>query len=397
MIDVASAEKIVLDAARTFGSESVDLLAANGRILAEDIYADRDYPPYDRIMMDGYAIAYADFAGGRREFEVLAIQAAGSPAETLSAGSCIQVMTGAVLPTGADTIIPVEDTEIIDGKVRVNSPAAARGQFIHRRAADTKKGDVLISAGRVLSSSSIPLAAAAGCAKVMVSKLPSVAMITTGDELVEVDKQPEDYQIRQSNNFAVAAVLGRYGITLDMRHADDDIEATKKLLTECMSRYDVVIISGGVSKGAYDYVPGVLADLGADVLFHGVAQKPGKPLLFATHGEGCTIFAFPGNPVSTMLCLHKYLLPWLKASLGATPIAPRYAVLDEDIQSPAGLRHFTQASLWSSGDGVLHAKPIQHNGSGDFTSLVRADVFIDLPAEQALCKQGEAYQIIVIE
>lgn len=395
MIDVATAEKILFARTGDFGAESVDLLAANGRVLAEDIAADRDYPPYDRVMMDGFALAYADFASGQPEFAIQTIQAAGVPPEVLAPGKCIQVMTGAVLPEGADTIIPVEEIEQAQGSIRINAKKVEQGQFIHQRSADTKAGDMLVPAGTVLTAVSIPLAAAAGKSNLMVRKLPRTVMITTGDELVDVDQQPTDYQIRQSNNFAVAAALDKYGIQLDMRHTTDDVGSIKQVLADGLENYDLVIISGGVSKGEYDYVPGVLADLSAEVLFHGVAQKPGKPLLLAATSSA-TAFAFPGNPVSTMLCLHKYLLPWLRASMGASPLPASYAVLDSELRSPAGLQHFAQVRLKSTDDGLLHAAPIKHNGSGDFSSLIGADAFMEIPASQTTCQPGEVYKVIML-
>lgn len=397
MITVVEAESIVAAHARSFGNESINLALATGRVLAENVYADRDFPPYDRITMDGYAIKYADVSKERRAFRVQAIQAAGDPPKKLASNACIQVMTGTTLPQGADTVVPVEDTKLKNGLMTVLTADLRQGQYIHRKGSDTKRERTLVPEGQILAAASMSLAASAGKVRVRVSKLPRTVVITTGDELVNISRQPKDYQIRRSNNYAVKAVLDQYGATVSMLHVSDDMGAMQQLLGRCLKQYDVIIISGGVSKGEFDYVPDVLAGLSVEALFHGVKQKPGKPLLFGVHPDGPVVFACPGNPVSTMLCLHKYFVPWLRACLGAEPLPERYAVLDQDITLPGSLQSFAQVKLRTAKTGMFHATPITNNGSGDFLSLLRADAFLELPSGKTLYKKGEAYKTVALK
>lgn len=397
MITVTEAENIVEGSARSFGNESVNLAMATGRVLAENICADRDFPPYDRVTMDGFAIKYADISKGRRAFQLQATQAAGDPPRQLAPHACIQVMTGTALPRGADTIVPVEDTRFENELMTILAADIRQGQYIHRKGSDAKRGRTLVPEGRILSAASMPLAASAGKVRVRVSKLPRTVVITTGDELVNVGKQPKDYQIRRSNNYAAKAILDQYRVAASMLHVSDDADAIRQLLGRCLKQYDVIIISGGVSKGNFDYIPSVLTDLSVEILFHGVKQKPGKPLLFGASPDGPVVFACPGNPVSTMLCLHKYFVPWLRACLGAGPLLPLYAVLDRDVLLPGDLHFFAQVKLHTTKTGMLYATPIANNGSGDFLSLLQADGFLELPPGKKEFKKGEAYKTVALK
>jgi molybdopterin molybdotransferase len=398
MITVAEAESIVAGCTRNFGDESINLAMATGRVLAENIYADRDFPPYDRVTMDGFAIKYADTSTGRRTFSVQAVQAAGDAPQKLAADACIQVMTGAALPLGADTVVPAEDTKFKGGLMTIAATATLRrAQYVHRKGSDTKQGNMLVPAGQILSGASMPLAASAGKIRVRVSKLPRVVVITTGDELVSVSRQPKNYQMRRSNNYAVKAALDQYGITVSMLHVADDMNAVRQMLDRCRKLYDVIIISGGVSKGEFDYIPGALTDLPIEILFHGVKQKPGKPMLFGASPNGPVVFACPGNPVSMMLCLHKYVMPWLRLCLSADMPPSQYAVLDQDILSPGDFQFFAQVKLYTDKTGTCYATPITNNGSGDFLSLLRADAFLELPAGPQIFRKGEAYKAVALK
>lgn len=397
MISVDQALRLVLKNTRSFGKERVGLESALGRVLAEDLLADRDIPPFNRATMDGIAIKFADFESGKREFQVKAIQAAGDkPVARLGHGECVQIMTGAAVPDGADTVIPIELITLNGKWAKLPDTGINRGQFIHRRGSDKASGSVVAPAGCIVTPAVTAIAASVGQAQINVSRLPRIVVITTGDELVDIGKKPTKYQIRRSNSYATWAVMKKYAIVSDTQHLPDDAAVIKRQLMRFMSSYDAIIISGGVSKGKFDYVPQVLADLSVKTLFHGVKQKPGKPFWFGVCQGGPVVFALPGNPVSTFLCLYKYFLPWLRASLGTAEPPVRYAILNQKADLPGGVHLFLQAKLHTDPKGELLANPINNTGSGDFTSLLEADAFLELPPGKAAAKAGEAYKIIPI-
>lgn len=395
MITVDEAERIVLKNTQNFGTETIRLESATGRVLAEDVRAERDFPPYNRSTMDGIAIKFKDFTAGQRSFTIQTIQAAGDPpVRGLKSGNCIQIMTGAAIPDTADTVIPIEEVSLHGTAATITAPSARKGQFIHTKGSDERAGSILIPKGELLAAAHAPIAASVGKAKLQVARPPRIVAISTGNELVDITKKPSPYQVRRSNNYAVQAVLAPYAV--DMLHLPDNPKTMHEQLERCLASYDAIILSGGVSKGAFDHIPQIMAELSVEMLFHGVKQKPGKPFWFGTRRGGPVVFALPGNPVSTFLCLHKYVLPWLRTCLGAAEPAKRYAVLDLDISFEPRLHYFLQAALHTDKNGLLHAVPISNNGSGDFISLGGADAFIVLPPDKTTFKRGEAYQILAL-
>jgi molybdopterin molybdotransferase len=235
--------------------------------------------------------------------------------------------------------------------------------------------------------------ASIGATQVLVKKLPKVVIVSTGDELVEVTATPLPYQIRRSNNYTIKAVLQQYELHPQLLHIPDDPNITKQQLEHCLQEYDVIILSGGISMGKFDYVPEALEALNVQKLFHKVQQRPGKPFWFGKHQNGVLVFAFPGNPVSTFMCLHRYFLPWLKTSLGLTSIPALYAQLAEDITFTPPLHYFLQVQIQVNDKGVLIATPIEGNGSGDFANLTETDAFMELPAEQNTFTKGSVFRI----
>ncbi len=394
MITVAEAEKIILAETREYGSELVDFRNAAGRILAEDIVADRDLPPCNRVTMDGIAIRYAAFETGIRSFSVKATQAAGDATIEIQNDECIEIMTGAALPDSADTVIRYEDVTIENGIAAVTIDTVKQGQNIHYKGRDKKKGDVVLRSGTRIDASVISMAASVGKYIIPAKHLPLVGIISTGSELVDAGSEPEAHQIRSSNSYTISAVLEQYGINADLMHLPDDKETTEQQLSQCLEKYDVLILSGGVSMGKYDYVPEVLEDLKVEKLFHKVKQRPGKPFWFGRHASGVLVFAFPGNPVSAFMCLHRYLVPWLEMNLKAkSSMQKAYAVLDRDVTFTAPLQYFMQVELRLNEQGQLTAIPVEGNGSGDFANLVDSDAFMELPLEQTNFKKGEAYRV----
>ncbi len=394
MVNVEKAEKIILSQVRDFGAEKIPFESALGRVLAEDLRADRDLPPFDRVTMDGIAIRFEAFQKGIRSFRVKATQAAGEPpVDIVQDDECIEIMTGAVLPGTTDTVIRYEDIDVKDGLAVVKEVPVKKGQSRHPRGKDRKQQEVVAAASQFVTPALISMAASIGKTELSVRKLPRIVIISSGDELVEVNEPPSPWQIRRSNNYTIRAVLQRYALQADMLHIPDDPGIIRRQLEDCLKKYDAILISGGVSKGKFDYVPETLQDLSVARLFHKVRQKPGKPFWFGSHPDGQLIFAFPGNPVSTFMCLHRYFLPWLKASEGVMPGRNLYARLNEDVAFSAPLQYFLQVTLQVDEEGCLLATPAEGNGSGDFANLVVADAFMELPLEQQHFNKGEVYRI----
>lgn len=394
MVRVEEAEAIILAQVRDYGIEQVPFEQALGRVLAEDVRTDRDLPPFNRVAMDGIAIRYGAFAQGIRSFKIRATQAAGDrPLNIRSGEECIEIMTGAALPSTTDTIIRYEDVEMQDGMATVLVEEINEGQNIHAKGKDKRRHDIVAQANQFVSPAMIGIAAAVGVTALKVKKLPRLVLISTGDELVEVNQTPLPYQIRRSNSYTLNAALQPYGLQADMLHIPDDLEETKEQLAHCLKAYDVVLLSGGISMGKFDYVPQVLEELAVKKLFHKVQQRPGKPFWFGRHENGVLVFALPGNPASTFMCFTRYFLPWLEASLGVAQKKELCAVLDREVAFKPSLQYFLQVTLVIDQNGRLCATPLEGNGSGDFANLVEADAFLELPSEKSSFSTGEVYRV----
>ena len=287
-----------------------------GRVLKENIYADRDFPPFNRVSMDGIAISHRVFEEGQRVYKVEGIQAAGSEQMTLSnTQNCIEVMTGAVLPENANVVIPYEQTVIENGIAKVSITEVSHFKNIHKKGKDKMQGDLIISKNTLISSAEIGILATVGKSTVKVAKNPKVMIVSTGDELVEVNQTPKDFQIRRSNVHTLVSLLKRKGIESKTTHITDNKEILKQKIKGFLEDYDVLLFSGAVSKGKFDFIPEILEELGVEKLFHKVAQRPGKPFWFGRK-EKKTVFAFPGNPISTFVSCLKYFIPWFQKSIG---------------------------------------------------------------------------------
>ena len=400
MISVVEATAIIAQYKVSCPSESVSLAQSLGRILAEDLRADRPFPPFDRVTMDGIALSYADFATGQRHFPIQGIQAAGMP-ETVfeKTKGAIEVMTGAVLPKGADTVIRYEDLTMHKGMAQVMIETIQSGQNVHLMASNKKIGDLLIPAGVKLYPAEIGTAATIGKSVLKVKKMPTVAVISTGDELVEVGETPLPHQIRRSNVYVVEALLKQIGVPSKPFHLIDNQEVIKKTLKKILKKYPIVILSGAVSEGKFDFLPAALQDLGVVKRFHKVAQRPGKPFWFGTFGfdenadNPSVVFALPGNPVSTTVCAYKYVLPYVQACMGwVTP--PQYARLASDFSFAPKLNYFLPVYVYTHSDGFLEAMPHVGEGSGDLSNLNRTNGWLELPADQNVFKKGSVFPLI---
>ena len=394
MIDVQDALKIVLDTARDFGAEIVPLGKGIGRVLREDWYCDRDLPPYDRVTMDGIAINY-DGAKRSEQLLVEGIVAAGDPqTELVDPGKCLEIMTGASMPVGGDTVIRYEDITIKNGIVKIDK-SFQKGQNIHWKGEDRKKGDLLVSSNTLLSSSEIGIGASIGKSEITVANYPKTIIVSTGNELVEVHESPLPHQIRRGNVYRMMATLNHLGIETVTDHILDDEDETVAKVSDYLDNYDLVIFSGGVSKGKYDFLPSALKTCGVKQLFHRVAQRPGKPLWFGTHRGGTTIFGLPGNPVSSFMCLHIYVLDWVRKCLGLGPETRPNAVLTDNIIFKPDLTYFHEVSLRYDINGQILAKPEKGNGSGDLANLINGDAFIRIPRGKEVFEKGEVYPIYI--
>ena len=386
MISVQQATEIINEVPFHAGKEHVDISHATGRVLAENVVADRDLPPFHRATMDGIAIRYQQ---GITQFDVEGIQAAGQPQQKLHHG-CIEIMTGAVLPEGADTVVRYEDVTINDGKATINAPVE-KGQSVHKKGIDAVAGEILLRPGALISPAEIALLASVGKKVVQVYKIDSVAIVSTGDEVVPVESTPAVYQIRRSNGVAIASALSELKIDSSIFHLPDDPKVLEKELSAILEDHSIVILSGGVSKGKFDYIPSILEKLGIKKQFHQVKQRPGKPFWFG-RSETKTVFALPGNPVSTFLCFHRYILPWIENGLGIKTHNTK-AILAVDYSFKPDLTYFLQVKIDTS-TGSLLATPDAGEGSGDFANLRNVDGFIELPSERNGFKKGELFPYI---
>jgi len=380
--DVADAESLILDRIGRLPSESIALDAAAGRVLRQTVTAERDQPPFDRVTMDGIAIAFRDWESGIRDYTAIGVQAAGAPAlELTGSGQCVEIMTGAMLPAGADTIIPVEriwrEGELVHVEVTLDVTAH---QFIHARGSDRPQGSALLAAGVRLGPPEIAILAAAGLAEVEVAVSPRVAVISTGDELVEPGEPVAPQQIRSSNDRAIAAALTRHCSAIVTRALlKDEREQLLARIHELHDANDALILSGGVSMGQFDLVPGVLAELGVALVFHKIEQRPGRPMWFGISGDAKPVFALPGNPVSTLVCLYRYVLPALSRALGLPPAEPEWVRLADEVVFKPDLTYFLPVTISATSGNDMVAWPRPTNTSGDFVSLANTAGFIELP------------------
>ncbi len=385
MISVNEAQQIIFKVAgrARVPAQSIPLEKAYGLILREDIAADRDGPAFNKSTMDGIAIRFEVWQKGQRKFRLEGTAPAGQPARKIkNADGCVQIMTGAVVPEECDCVIPIERVKLENGYAVISDQAKIeRGQCIRYQGADYKKGELLLTSGIRLLPPQIATAASFGKAKIKVSSKLKIAVISTGDELVDIDrKKIKPFEIRKSNSYALDAMLHQTGLgETELFHYSDDKKLLLRELKKILRKFDILVLSGGVSMGEFDYVPQVLRELGVDVLFHKVLQKPGKPFWFGTNKKGKVVFALPGNPVSTQICAYRYVIPYLHKAAGL-PYTVRWARLHEDLSVNTDLTCFVPVKISFENNGMSTAKPVASGGSGDYASLSQADGFLELEA-----------------
>lgn len=382
MIPVNAALTQVLEHAKTLEGVCVDLHCALGRVLREDIRSDSDLPRFDRAAMDGYAVRASELATVPVVLPVSSELRAGQfPTQPLPLGTVIQIMTGAPVPEGADAVIPIEKTKrVAPGRIEF-SQSPGSGAHIARRGSEVRAGQAVLRSGLVLSPAHIAVLASVGNSSVRVGPRPRVAILVTGDELVDVDTTPQGGQIRNANGPAIEQQVRRAGgEPIPLGVATDNPEALARALAPGFEA-DVLIVSGGVSAGEYDFVEAVLAEFGVEVFFEAVAIKPGKPLVFGRRGS-TLIFGLPGNPVSAQVVFEVFVRPTLMKMQGATGVSrPLLEVeVQEGLRNNSGRQAYLPARVWFE-DGRAMAEPIPSRGSADVVAHARANALLVLPAD----------------
>ncbi len=367
MLSVQKAFRIVLRHSRLTRDIACPLEDSVGKILRENIYADRPYPPFDKALMDGIAISYKSWKAGVRSFRIENIIPAGVPLKHLNdPACCVKIMTGAVVPREVDCIIPIERVKIKNDTAYILDQEIHPGQYIRRQGMDIEKGGMILKKGIKISPAHVGAIASVGKRSIKVSKSIRIMLVVTGDELVDVGVPIRSFQTRFSNAYALSAALESTALAVvDFAHVNDDIRDLRVYLKRSLEEYDLVVLSGGVSKGDYDHIPSVLKDLEVKAVFHGVNQKPGKPLWFGISKDKRPVFALPGNPVSSLLCAYRYIIPFLYSMAGGEYLQ---CFLNLDLKIPSHGTIFLP---------VAKGKVLQHGGSGDIVSWAHAEGFIE--------------------
>jgi molybdopterin molybdotransferase len=393
MATVAEALEVILKTVNTTSSEEVKLTEALDRVLKEDIYADFDIPQLDNSAMDGYAVKACDIQGASpmqpKILEVIEDLKAGYfSAQQMKHSQAIRIMTGAPIPLGADSVVMVENTEK-EGKDKVKIfKEPSLGENIRRKGEDIKKGEKIVAKGTLLNSAHVGLFASLGIARIEVNRKPKVAILATGDEIIEVNDEWTPGKLRSSNTYTLySQILKCGGMPKNLGIAHDKPEELQAKIKEGLN-YDIILTSGGVSVGDYDLVKFILVKMGTDIKFWKVAMKPGKPLVFGLI-EGIPIFGLPGNPVSSMVSFEVFVRPMILKMLGQNEDTRKEldAVLEEDIKKKKGLRYFLRArTRWE--DGVYLTRTTGPQGSGILKSMALANSLIILPEEEEEIKRG---------
>jgi molybdopterin molybdotransferase len=383
--------------------ERVALSQAHGRYLADEIRSDRDYPPFDKSLMDGYTVRAADVATAPPvELRVVGEVAAGQQsARALQAGEAIAIMTGAPIPDGADGVVPIEDTARDADRVRITRPAGDPRRFVARRGADGAAGQAILHPGDRLDPARIAAAAMVGAHELAVFARPRVAVLSTGDELVPIDQAPTGSQIRNSNGPMLVALLGRLGCdaATDLGIVPDRPDQIRAAMQQALAQHDVLFVSGGMSMGAYDYVPRLLVEIGFDLKITKLRIKPGKPFVFGTRQSTTPkyVFGLPGNPVSGFACTVRLASRLLARLAGGRPLE-RWIHGRLTAPLPAnGPREFYQpARLAWSPDGPPAVTPLSWKGSADLFTLAQADALLVRPENDPALQSGAPVRTLEI-
>ena len=399
MISVAEGINIIRQQAAVLGVEQVELRHALGRVLAQDVVADSDLPPFNRSQMDGYAVRAEDTRPAPVRLRIAGESAAGRGwHEQLEAGNAVRIMTGAPVPEGADSVQQVELThELKDGTVVELLESVELGKSIVPRGSEIREGETVLSAGTTINAAMMAVLAAFGYAKVEVFRKPRVGVLATGSELVAVDQKPGQDQIRDSNNYSIGAYAELAGAVVErLPVTGDESSRLQQQIREAAERCDLIVTSGGVSMGVYDVTKSALKELDAEIFFERVALRPGKPTVFARLPNGTLVFGLPGNPVSVSVTFNLFARAALFAMQGATDTALKQetAALARSVKGTTERESYLPAQLTTNDDGQLIAFPLKWGGSSDFVAFAVATALVIVPANVQLVEAGSLVNVV---
>jgi molybdenum cofactor synthesis domain-containing protein len=402
MIPVAEAIQIIQHQTSALPSETLSLAQARGRYLAEDIIADSDLPPFDRSQMDGYALRAGDVQTVPARLRIVGESAAGRGwHHEMKSGEAVRIMTGAPVPAGADSVQQVELTRElgeVDGRAEVEIlEVVSPGRSIVRRGNEIKEGETVLLAGEQIGAAAMAVLASFGYAQISVARRPRVAVLATGTELVAIDQKPGRDQIRDSNNYSISAYAELAGAAVArLPLAGDDSALLMRQISDAADRSDVVITSGGVSVGAYDFTKPALKQLGAEIFFERVALRPGKPTVFARLPNGTLFFGLPGNPVSVSVTFNLFARTAILRMQGAkeTTLTEDWAALGRDVKGAVARDSYLPAQLSTTEEGLLVAQPLKWGGSSDFVGFVRAKSLIIVPRDAGVIEAGTRVRVV---
>jgi len=385
MIAVAEAIQIVKEQAHPLGAERVKLPDSLGRVLAQDVVADTDLPPFDRSQMDGYAVRAEETGAAPVRLRIVGESAAGKGwHHEMKEGEAVRIMTGAPVPIGANAVQQVELThELKDNSVVELLEGVEPGRSIVKQGSEILKGETVLRSGAQINAAMLAALASFGYAKVEVGRNPRVSVMATGTELVAVDKTPGKDQIRDSNNYSIGAYATRAGASVTrLPLVSDETSSLKEAITKASENCDVVVTSGGVSMGVYDFTKTALKELGAELFFERVALRPGKPTVFARLPNGTLVFGLPGNPVSVSVTFNLFVRTALLAMQGAneTDLKVETGVLAKPVKGTMERESYLPAQLTTNDDGQLVVFPLKWGGSSDFVAFARATALFVVPA-----------------
>lgn len=399
MISVAEAIQIVRQETAVLPAEQVKLVQALGRVLAEDVVADSDLPPFDRSQMDGYAVRAEDAKEAPVRLRIVGESAAGRGwHQQLEEGHAVRIMTGAPVPAGADSVQQVELThELKDGTVVELLESVETGKSIVKRGAEIKAGEVVSRAGTTITPAIMAVLAAFGYATVAVYRRPRVGVLATGTELVPVDQKPGQDQIRDSNNYSLGAYAELTGATVErLPLTGDETSMLRRQIAEAAERCDVIVTSGGVSMGVYDLTKSALKELEAEIFFERIALRPGKPTVFARLPNGTLVFGLPGNPVSVSVTFNLFARTALLAMQGVAEPAlkPETALLARAVKGTMDRESYLPAQVTTNDDGQVVAFPLKWGGSSDFVAFAVATALVIVPAAAKSIEAGSLVSIV---
>ncbi len=402
LVSLGEAIEIILGNTATLGAERVPISESLNRVLAEDIIAQRDHPPWNNSAMDGYAVRWQDICSATPDSPIKLkwvgeIQAGGMPDKTVAVGEAIQIMTGAPTPKGADTVVCVEDTQQENGTITINS-ACKQGSHIRLKGEDINHGDKLLCAGKKIGPTDIGIMATAAYSTVLVHQKPRVSVLATGDELIEPGEQLSPEKIINSNSYSVSALVKEsHTDCVTLTSAKDNREDLKQKINLALQA-DLALVIGGVSMGKYDYVKEVLAELGCQFKFWRVAVRPGHPVAFGVvsqkNQQNKLLFGLPGNPVSCVVAYYQFVRPALKKMMGDQQLFLQEvdAIMAGEFNKKPGRTHLARATTQFY-EGQYHVQLAEHQGSGVLSSFSQANSLAILPAEQEKFSAGESIKV----